>query len=114
MKKRLIFYVIGNMLFDDFRRRRRRKIFFLAPQAPKIGFWGWFSSDFLKENAPESAGKSFAFERIFRILDFPEADFPGFCCFSDGVRVYLEDFNGFQSILDWAKPGQGSFSFAFY
>ena len=39
---------------------------FLAPQAPEIGFWGWFSSDFLKENAPESAGKSFAFERIYR------------------------------------------------
>ena len=67
MKKWSIFYVIGNMFLSDFRRRMRRKIGFLAPQAPKIGFWGWFSSDFLKENAPESAGKAFAFERIFRI-----------------------------------------------
>ena len=90
------------------------KTIFLAPQAPEIGFWEWFSSDFLKENAPESAGKSFAFERIFRVQDFPEADFPGFYCFVDGVRGYSEDFNGFSSILDWAKPGQGSFPFAFY
>ena len=26
---------------------------FLAPQAPKIRFWGWFSSDSLKENHPK-------------------------------------------------------------
>ena len=33
---------LGTCFFSGFRRRRRQKNGFLAPQAPKIWFWGWF------------------------------------------------------------------------
>ena len=48
------------MIFLSFFMSIKTRIFshFLAPQAPKIRFWGWFWSDFLNENHRKITGKS--------------------------------------------------------
>ena len=79
-----------------------------------MGLGGDFRAIFLRKMHQNQLENPLLLSGFSGFRSFLKRIFQVFIVFLDGVRGYSEDFNGFQSILDWAKPGQGSFSFAFY